>query len=97
MTLDGNDYYIAANDEDTLTLEDRLGVGFPASGSYSFVVEYILIQTSPDPSTISQQYQTSFRDGGAYGEPDPSSTVRFPYSGLTLTMNEVQDPTDGVN
>jgi len=83
-------YYISNNNKTTFNLIDKLGVGFPGDGTYTFAIEYILVQNEMKPLAFKQDNFTSFLYGGAWQEKD--DTARHEYTDTTVTFKEHENP-----
>ena len=85
-------YYILSNDDTTLTIVDKLGVGFPGDGVQDFYIDHILVKTNQNEITGAQLKFTNFICGGAFREPADDDTNYLELQGFSISLIEVEDP-----
>lgn len=85
------EYYILSQTSGTLTLADKLGVGFPTSGNYGFFIDFIIVKSVQADFQKLQPMFTRFLRGGAFRETADLSRVAFQLKGYTAAFAEDED------
>jgi hypothetical protein len=91
VEIAGEEFYIEGNDENSLTLVDKIGLGFPSTGIVAFAVRSILVIYNAESTVFNQPNGTMFTRGGQWAEKFPGETEAFEWESASIVFDEIED------